>query len=493
MRALHKVLLLLGLLIIVPIIVSAQVPRPTPTFPPPPPSAAPFTTPVLFPTWTWTPTPLSTFGVISTDQTIEMGQEVFGVLENSAPSARYRFGGQQGQVVFVTVIPENYNYGFNVYLESLAGYQIYPIYQIANTYLFTLSEIGDFWIVVNTYAGSDFQWRVGYRLKIAMPEERSITYNETVEDVLLAEQPVNIYRFAGEQGDQIYISVDAKQINTTVNIAQQDVYGNRIQLTSSQYAPSIYREGRSQIDLFTLPTSSDYFIEVYNQYSGVDGEISVTLGRVSPTRIQYGDVIEAEFGAGDHAHYYSFAGEYGDTIDIQVISGDGLDTYLTLSDSSSPSMLMIDDDSGAGYDPEILRYFVYQRGTYTIQVQPFSPGSTGSYRLLVDYSKGYVLSEDPQPVQLDKTGGASLIFEVEAGETIRLNVRSVFGAVPYITVSQRDFNILNLSPGDVPEISVDFRAPNAGVVVVRVDRNYTATRFGSRIAEVWIERIGSGD
>lgn len=492
MQSRYKILAVLGVLILsIPLAVLAQ--PATPTMPPPP-SFAPFptSTPVLFPSPSWTPTPLPADHVDNADRVLEFGQEIQDVIENSVPSHRYRFVARQGRTLLVRLTPDTYNYGINLFIESAAGYPIYPHTQVNNLYIFNLPVAGNSWLVVNSYAGSDMLWRTGYTLVVTVPPEQPIRYGETITDTLQADVPASLYTFTGEAGDLIFIGVESLGLNPYINLLGEDVSGNRVQLYSSQYQYMFPRTDFATIDYFQLPTTGEYVMEVITQYIGIEGEIEVTLDQITPVKIEYSEPAAGEITAEDRVEYFSFEGNYGDMIDIYVRGDDGLDTVASLY-YAVPGTLIYDDDSGAGHDPEILRFFLFEDSTYVVQVQPFTAGSTGTFEITVSPSEGYWLDDSEQTVTLDKQGSYSLGFMANAGELIRLNVRAQYGLVPFVTVMQRNVQLLNVSSGDLEELSVEFAVPEAGAVFLRLDRNYSGPVPGGSIAAVSIERLGDED
>jgi hypothetical protein len=183
-------------------------------------------------------------------------------------------------------------------------------------------------------------------------------------------------------------------------------------------------------------------------------------------------------------YYFSFEGSVGDVIDILVTSPEGTDTMLSLSDPTGV-VITTDDDSGAGYDPEIYQYLLSTEGTYTIVVS--TTDNAGTAELVLSQESAASLNDGSQEVGLTpKLYSRSLTYDATAGETVLLNV-SVTSGEPIdmtITAYQGDTTLMSYTTGSIPDGTVlGFEVPDDG----QVDVFITGTNLGAVTVELSVD------
>lgn len=426
-------------------------PMPTATYPFRP-SPVPFATPTALP---GRPVP---------EQPIAFGDTVEAVLDTSVPSNHYVFNGEQGQIVLVTLSYMHQFIHLNTFI-MLGGNTIYPNNQTNNTQVFHLPANGTYALVINSSHSSDLSVEVPYTLTLDTPPTQSIDYGETVEVNMSPERPVAIYTFSGEAGQRITAEATAPNPGSYFTLSRLESGGFRNTLSGSQY-----ERGKMRIGAFALPAAGDYTLEVYAQYIAEPFDIALKLTEVIPVALSYGETVRGTFNGEDETFYYSFDAAYGDMVDIRVEGDESLDTVLTLYNQYG--VMFIDDDAGAYYHPEILRQFINEDGEHIISLAPFTPDAEGDFSLTVERATGYLLDDGEQIVSFGKQGSHVLAFTAQAGETVRLNLKVIDGLLPFINVSQRTRNLLNLGTGDLQDVAIELTIPEAGIVIVRLDRNY---------------------
>jgi hypothetical protein len=150
------------------------------------------------------------------------------------------------------------------------------------------------------------------------------------------------------------------------------------------------------------------------------------------------------------------------------------------------SVLLDDDDSGAGVNPELYRVVLAQTRTYHVLVQPVPDGGTGTFRLRIDRETPLSLDDGPQTVAFNSKWQPDLTFTGHAGENVTLQVRVPHDATAYkvdflrVEVYQNGEALTVISrgggqqppaqgdAGDVSILSTNVSVPADGPVTVRV-------------------------
>lgn len=145
-----------------------------------------------------------------------------------------------------------------------------------------------------------------------------------------------------------------------------------------------------------------------------------------------GKTIFAKFSASDdtltdgsYYHQYRFAGQLGQTVQIEMRSNE-MDSFLALFDPSGVKIAE-DDDSG-GQKDALIRVTLPAAGTYTIYANSYAIGELGKFSLTVKpiAAKGVLLQKQGRISALTKTGTPvqSYEFRGEAGQLITINLSS---------------------------------------------------------------------
>lgn len=316
-----------------------------------------------------------------------------------------------------------------------------------------------------------------------------------------------VYTFDGRAGDIVTIDMRSDEVDPLVRliapdgtvIAEDDDSGGGVQARISEVA---------------LPADGIYTIAV-DAFRGIDrtrlilGAFEVTLNitaapvvEVEPTtapestqaaanptpiapatvvppangdvaRISPNESASLTFtGAENEAFSFRFSGAAGDVVGFTV-NGDGvIDTRLDIIAEDGLEVAS-DDDSGEGFDPELLGVTLPAYGGYRVVVRPVAPGATGTVTLTYKTFIQTTLGQDSINVTLnDKFGPQVLRFNANAGETVRLVIESVsqIGGAPEIVVSQGGDTLASQIIGSNLRMSFEFVTPRDGRVDVKVLR-----------------------
>lgn len=333
------------------------------------------------------------------------------------------------------------------------------------------------------------------------------------------------YSFEARAGDTVSIDLRSDEIDPLVRllgpdgqvIAEDDDSGGGVQ---------------ARIADFTLPADGTYTIEV-DAFRGIDsarlvlGAFELTLNvtpapvvEVQPTtppeatstpsaanptpvspavtvqppaqgsvvRINPSETAELTFtGAEDEAFTFRFTGSAGDVVGFTVTGDGSIDTSLAIVAEDGLAVAS-DDDSGEGFNPELLGVTLPAYGGYQVTVRPVVSGLTGTVTLTYKTFIQTALGQGAISVTLnDKYGPQVLRFTGHAGETVRLIVTSIsqIGGEPEIVVTQAGEPVASQIIGSSLRLTIEFITPADGRVDVKVLRE--ASAYGE--IEISIERV----
>jgi len=202
----------------------------------------------------------------------------------------------------------------------------------------------------------------------------------------------------------------------------------------------------------------------------------------------YGDSVTVVFdGIPGAAERFGFTGKAGDLISVKVTSAGDVDTALRVL-TVDGVLVVEDDDSGAGFDPELSGVSLPNDGRYVIVLYTLSSANQSTLTLTLTGSNGGSLERGTVSVTLsDKLAPQSLTFNATAGQTIRLSIASVsqIGGDPVIQVQQNGEVLASNSVGQNLRMSFEFIVPADGRVDVKIIRDLGA--YG--VIELGIERL----
>jgi hypothetical protein len=409
---------------------------------------------------------------------IAIGDTVSGTLGSSL-SETYTFAGEAGQVVTITLISEDFDTYLRLYGPN--GDELVTDDDGAGNLdsrisLFELPENGLYTIAVETFSGDTGD----YTLTLSTATIDTIEYSDSVDGLLEVSGTAG-YRFTGEAGDVITITVRSSEFDTYVTLSE----------SAGSYPLAENDDGgdgtNSLIGPFTLPSDGVYIITVRSYSNSSGGRYTLQLNQAELQDIEFDEPVTAVFDDETGALFYSFEGTAGDVISIRVNSGGAIDTSLALTGPDN-FQLAYDDDSGPDFDPEINRLILGQDGTYTILLQTFTPGDTGEVTLSLSRAAVRSLDDGSQQIQLNEKILMDVVtFEGRAGETVRLtiDIGSQTNSAPSVNVTQDGTLLATVNASGTSAISLEFTVPEDGTVTVQIS-DYN---FAKVVMEVTLERL----
>lgn len=223
-------------------------------------------------------------------------------------------------------------------------------------------------------------------------------------------------------------------------------------------------------------------------------------GRTAPARtIALGSEVTGQLREGDPRigvdntayHLYTFRGNAGQTVQIDVMSGD-FDAYAVLQDERG-TQLATDDDGGDALDARIT-YTLPAAGLYRVVVNTYRRDQYGSYRLRITGLSassarsgaslhrnarvtGRLAATDPR--MADNSVFHYYLYNGRAGERIIVDVMSRdFDAYAMIQDAQGNTLESDDDSGEGTNARITYRFPAAGQYRIVVN-TYTAGAYGS--------------
>ena len=195
-------------------------------------------------------------------------------------------------------------------------------------------------------------------------------------------------------------------------------------------------------------------------------EVVDTPTEIIEIPISYGDRLATPIGESETGLRYALTGVAGDRIDIAVSSYSKLDTHIAIH-APDGTLLAADDDSGRGYNPELLGLYLPQDGTYIITLDPVWQGDGQPVSIAIDLREPLVLSDGVLSIKLNNKQSMEVVsLTIEAAGDIRLRAYATGSASDVITFDalQSGNTLATLQHSGLSEIEWLFTAPEAGEI-----------------------------
>ena len=358
-------------------------------------------------------------------ENIVSGEPVEGTLTENELSAEYTFEGEAGDVVSLTLSSRRFDSYLT--LETAEGVEVASnddsggsldaaIENVA------LPETGTYTVIVTSANGTGTG---NFVLNLTYSGIDSIEYGESVQGEISETVPSNSYRFEGTAGDVIIISMTSNQFDTFLTLSNGSY---------DLFSDDDGGEGTNSLIIgYVLPDTGTYFINARGYSNFSFGQYTLQVNRVEVVPIEVNTTIEAELDGS--VLMYSFDAAIGDTLDVDVVGHDGLDTSLTLNDPGG-YVIYTDDDSGNDLNPEIHDRVLEAEGTHTLLVQPVDSNAVGSYSLTVNLHKPQLLEcgQTENVSYTSKQQNQSFVFEVPARGSFALTFSEETGSVSNLSI-----------------------------------------------------------
>lgn len=236
------------------------------------------------------------------------------------------------------------------------------------------------------------------------------------------------------------------------------------------YTFSVLRAGE-------IVASTEFAVETNLVDNNTGNQIQST--NASVTAVIYTDAINIEFDADTSLQKVEFDGQAGDVIAVTVDSSNSLDTIATLI---SPDGLVIasDDDGGQGFDPEIERVVLPSTGIYTLEIQSFTAGDSGTAVITINRYDGNNALNDMETHTItlnEKITGDVLTYFAQAGDILSLEIELESGNIGdlYITAEQTETILMTYQTSGLPQlVTLGFVVPETGNIVIHLGSDSTA-------------------
>ena len=359
-------------------------------------------------------------------QVIEPGDVVEGTLAQEPNTVRYQFEGNLGDQINVSLTSRDFDPLLQV--ESTEGEVIAENDDTGGSLNagiegFALPADGQYTLVVTS---SDGTGSGDFELNLQLTPLMILEYDDVVEGEITGSSRSMRYRFDGTAGDVISIHMTSEAFDAFLTLSSLE-----FELISDDDSGGGYN---AMIPGFVLPQTASYIITArpLNEFS--TGHFTLALAEAERQPLAYNSSISGEVN-GDPA-FYVFEGSNGDIVDIQIKGDDELDLMLNLrSPEGYPAGM--DDDSGAGYLPELLNLTLEQDGEYTLAVQPLTTDIHGEFTLTLT-------AREPETTAFGKTFTADFSYknqrrvyslEAENAETVRITATPDTGDTVSLIVS----------------------------------------------------------
>jgi len=405
------------------------------------------------------------------------------------PAQSYLFSGEAGQIISIRLSSDTFDAYLSLSDENgieLASDDDSGGGLNALIGPFELPYTGDYELFVSSYSYAMFQDPVegAYLLEVNNATIDILEMDSLEEGVISDDAPLAIYEFEGTMGDVIGVSLESSVFDAYLVL--QDEAGTPL-ATNDDGGTGL----NAFIGPFVLPYSGSYHLVVGNSvYSGLPqttGTFTLSLESADLNPIAYNEPLSVEFGDAASVHYFTFNAEVGDVVDLVVDSGGSIDTVMSVTSPDNVEIAM-DDDGGAGFDPEVTRLVTEIPGEYLVAVRAFNQGDLGSVELSVNSGESRALNSEPLLVRLNsKQYVDMLFFQGSAGETVTLHLNVISGNPGdlNINVTQNDFSLMSYASSGIPDqMMLGFVVPEDGVISILVEE----LAAGSSVFELSIEQ-----
>jgi uncharacterized protein YdeI (BOF family) len=382
------------------------------------------------------PTPLPTLEGAS--GVIISGETITGVLDNSVQTARYTFNASAGDVVTIDLLSQDFD-PFVVLLDEAGN---------------VISEDDD--------SGGNSQARI-----------------EAFELPVDGEYTIVVDAFRGFSGNQTVSGEYSLSLMIVEGAARPTVPPTDDSATplATLGAPEMTPTPTMPQPQTPFPTPTPF---------AVLPELNINVMEAEAESIELGEQFEVEFtGELNEAYVFTFEAAAGQALSVYSFSDGEIDTILRLF-APDGSQIAVDDDSGSTNDPEIQQVITPQDGEYRLVVQPYVNGANGTLTLFALDLQPFEWEGDTitYGVAAKIAAYSPLLYEAEAGDTLRLYVRrrdaGQSGGTARVTITQNDTVLVSNEVGIGAGVALDFIVPNDGDLTI----TFTYQGAGGTILEV---------
>lgn len=398
---------------------------------------------------------------------IELGGSVSGELSEDQAEALYTFDGEQGQGVTITLVSDD----FDAYLrlQDEAGNDIETDDDSAGRFNARIGPVvlprnGTYTIIATSLSGLDSG---SYTLTIehsdtGKAEGGALEYGQTVEGELTNDALFHEYTFVGAAGDTVTITQTSSDFDSYLRLTDAD--GTTL-MTDDDSAGSL----NSRIGPYTLPEAGAYTITANSLSSSSTGRYRLSLNLVDAIQLGFDETVEVSML--EDGVYLLFDAEAGQAVNIEVDSGDRIDTVMTLRGPNGYEVARSDDSRGT-VDPAIYNQLLGESGTYTVVIAPYSAFVSGEVTVTLAEAELGSLDDGPQVLEFNNSqDSGAVIFNGVAKQAVRLTFEIETDSdytSPSVTVKQANSSLVYSSLSNVQAFSFVTVIPHDGMVTVEV-------------------------
>jgi hypothetical protein len=371
-------------------------------------------------------------GGTEVDTAINVGDTVEGELNDDALVAHYTFTGQEGDVVSISLVSDDFD-SYLVLLDDSgtildenddgAG----SLNSLING--FVLPADGEYTIEATSFS----RFSTGsYTLTVSegstgpvvsgdtvAQDSGEISIGDAVTGSLNTSTVTTRYTFEAEAGQVVTISLTSEDFDTYVRLL--DPSGSEL-----AYDDDSGGNLDSRIGPFTLPSNGTYTISVESFGGSATGSYNLSLSASQLQLMEYSQVIQGALTFESPSALYSFRGQAGDVITVNMTSSD-FDSYLTLAEGNSAGFPLISDDDGGGNLNSLIGpYTLPSTGNYLITVSSLSGSDIGNYTVSLNrVTLDTIQVGETVEAQIVENGGALYYsFEGTMGSVVNITVDS---------------------------------------------------------------------
>lgn len=326
-----------------------------------------------------------------------------------------------------------------------------------------------------------------------------IFFGDPITAELDSSNPALRYRFVGDANQAVIITQQSQDLDSYLVLS--DANGVEITVDDDSGAESF----DSRIGPFVLPAAGEYIITAtsHGYYNFDDasalGQFTVMVDEIDVEPMEYTQTKSGELETPNAQAFYSFRGQQGDLIEIDLIA-DNFDAHLSLLEPGE-LQFPLGEDWGYGTDPAIIAGLTLPvTGDYLINVSSLEMFNSGEFDLrlnratvnelvLNEPSAATITSEEPT-LYYSFEGSAGDVFDVvvDSGETLDTT----------LTINDPDgFQVgYNDDFGGIDPTLTDFILPQDGVYTVLIQPFSTvdvATEINVTLTAGEIMSLDSGE
>lgn len=255
----------------------------------------------------------------------------------------------------------------------------------------------------------------------------------TVEGSVTQDEPTYFYLIQAQAGDLLEVTIEASDL---VSMSYSSLQAPQVGSGSNNSGGGGGGGGGGgpagqPVSMGTvIPVWSDSAIlfSVQNDVGGRPVTYTIKLEEIAVPVLNYGETAAGVYSYENPSHpylFHDFEGKRGDIVDINMES-EVMDGVLKLSHVDDSAPLVMDDDGGYGYNPEILGFQLPRDGIYRIEIYPANIEGVDGAEYQITVSKREAISLENGAAILitlnDKYPARVLSFEGQAGSQVSLSL-----------------------------------------------------------------------